>query len=256
MLLAAAAASFICGHAYAGAKAVIGGAFANQLLDAKTAVGKDGLLRLLFDYNPSVGGTTYAGSALWIIDPNGGLVAAGNPTIPASVGSFYFSTPGGKPIFPSERSRTVLFPQADGNTTVIFFYSLTLDGTKNFATWTYNSGGALIAAATYGPFPNILIENLYFDTSGKIVVKFATTPNPSLSGSFAGWVLDEFGTIVSATSFYGPFAPFVGKFRLTSQGQLIWPFSFQQNDGTTITSLWTFNSSGSAIAHAQSYGPF
>jgi hypothetical protein len=60
-----------------------------------------------------------------------------------------------------------------------------------------------------------LIENLYFDTSGKIVVKFATTPNSTLSGSFAGWVLDEFGTIASATSFYGPFSPFVGKFRLT-----------------------------------------
>ncbi len=59
------------------------------------------------------GGKTYQGSALWIIDPNGSVVGASNPTIPASVGSFYFSTIGGKPIFPFERSNTAMYPQAE-----------------------------------------------------------------------------------------------------------------------------------------------
>ncbi len=264
-LLAAAAAIGMCGQAYAGAKAVVGGAFANQLLDAKTAVGQDGLLRVLFDYNPSTGGpssaSTYAGSALWILDPNGGLVAAGNATIPASVGTFYFATKGGAPIFGVERSNTVLFPQADGNTTVIFFFGLHPSGvtsfeswTRAFSTWTYNSGGSLIAASSYGPFSGVFIQNLYFDTTGKIVVKFASSVVPP--NSSAGWVLDEFGSIVSATNYYGPFGQLLGKIRINAKGQQIWPFSFQQPDGTYQTTIWTFNPSGSALTNAQSYGPF
>ena len=161
MLLAAAAATCICGHAYAGAKAVIGGAFAVPLLDAKTAVGKDGLLRVIFDYNPGhSGASTYSGSALWIIDPNGSsIVAAGSPTIPASVGAFYFITIGGStPIFQAERSNTALFPQPDGNTTVIFYYGAganPLLGVTSFGVWTYNSSGNLITADYFGPFSNV-----------------------------------------------------------------------------------------------------
>ena len=254
MLLAAAAATFICGHAYAGAKAVIGGAFASQLLDAKTAVGQDGILRLLFDINPSKGGFTYAGSTLWLIDPNGGVVAAGNPTIPASVGSFYFATKGGDPIFGVERSRTVLFAQADGNTTVLFFYGLDLHGVTAFGTWTYNSGGSLIASAAYGPFGGVKAQNLYFDNTGKIVVKYATNLIPP--ASYSAWVLDEFGTIISGTNYYGPFGPLVGKIRINAQGQQIWPFSFQNPDGTYNTTIWTFNTTGSQLVNAQNYGPF
>ena len=260
IMLAALAATCMCGHAYAGAKAVIGGAFAVPLLDAKTAVGTDGLLRLIFDYNPSQGGTTYAGSALWIIDPNGSVVAAGNPTIPASVGSFYFSTKGGKPIFPFERSNTAMYPQADGNTTVIFYRGLganPLLGVTSFGVWTYNSNGNLIAAANYGPFQNAIIFNLYFDdATGKIVVKWASNPGPN--ATYAGWVLNEFGAVSSATSFFGPFgqANQVGKFRVNASNQLIVPFSFPVDGGSYLTNIWTFNSNGSALVNAQTYGPF
>jgi hypothetical protein len=264
MLLAAAAATCSCGHVYAGAKAVIGGAFAVPLLDAKTAVGKDGLLRLIFDYNPgSNGASTYSGSALWIIDPNGSsVVAAGSPTIPASVGAFYFVTKGGtKPIFQAERSNTALFAQPDGNTTVIFYYGAganPLLGVTSFGVWTYNSGGNLITGATYGPFSNVEIENLYFDEStGKIVVKWAANRGPS--ATYAGWVLDEFGAITSATDYFGPFGPSnqIGKFRVNASNQLIVPFSFPVAGGTTFnTAFWTFNSTGSALANSQVYGPF
>jgi hypothetical protein len=261
MLLAAAAVTCLCGHAYAGAKAVIGGAFAVPLLDAKTAVGKDGLLRLIFDFNPATGGTsTYSGSALWIIDPNGSLVAAGNATIPASVGTFYFTTKGGSiPIFPVERSNTAIFAQDDGNTTVLFYYGAGADpllGVTSFGVWTFNSGGNLIAAATYGPFGGTRIFNLYFDSTGKIVVKWATTRGPS--ASYAGWVLDEFGSLKSATNFFGPFGPSnqIGKFRVNASNQLIWPFSLPAGGGNFTTVIWTFNSSGSALTNAQVYGPF
>lgn len=260
IMLAALAATCICGHAYAGAKAVIGGAFAVPLLDAKTAVGKDGLLRLIFDYNPSQGGTTYAGSALWIINPNGSIVAAGNPTIPATVGSFYFSTQGGKPIFPFERSNTAMYPQADGNTTVLFYYAFggnPLLGVNAFGVWTYNSSGNLIAGAKYGPFGNTAIFNLYFDdATGKIVVKWATNNSPN--AAYAGWVLDEFGNVTSATNFFGPFGPTnqIGKFRVNASNQLIVPFSFPVSGGSYLTNIWTFNSNGSALVNAQSFGPF
>lgn len=262
MLLAAAAVTCLCGHAYAGAKAVIGGAFAVPLLDAKTAVGKDGLLRLIFDYNPATGGpSTYTGSALWIIDPNGSLVAAGSPTIPATVGTFYFTTKGGStPIFPVERSNTAIFAQDDGNTTVIFYYGLGADpllGVTSFGVWTYNSAGNLIAAATYGPFGGTRIFNLYFDSTGKIVVKWAAnagTPNTT----YAGWVLDEFGSIASFTNYFGPFGPSnqIGKFRVNASNQLIVPFSFPSSGGTFTTAIWTFNSTGSALVNAQVFGPF
>jgi hypothetical protein len=260
MLLAAAAATCVCGHAYAGAKAVIGGAFAAPLLDAKTAVGKDGLLRLIFDFSPSQGGTTYSGSALWIIDPNGSVVGASNPTIPASVGSFYFSTIGGtKPIFPFERSNTAIYAQADGNTTVLFYFGAganPLNGILSFGVWTYNSSGSLIAAAQYGPFGKTQIFNLYFDdATGKIVVKWAAGTGPSRT--YAGWVLDEFGSITSATNFFGPFgqANTIGKFRVNASNQVIVPFSFPVSGGFK-TNIWTFNSSGSAVVNAQSFGPF
>jgi len=262
ILLAAVAATCICDHAYAGAKAVIGGAFAVPVLDAKTAVGKDGLLRLIFDYNPSTGGKTYQGSALWIIDPNGSVLASGNPTIPASVGSFYFTTRGGSiPIFPVERSNTAMYPQADGNTTVLFFFGLGANinpilGVKQFGVWTYNSSGNLIASAEYGPFGNTEIFNLYFDdATGKIVVKWAANRGPS--ATYAGWVLDEFGAVISATSFFGPFgrSDRVGKFRVNASNQLIVPFSFPVSGGF-LTNIWTFNSSGSAVVNGQSFGPF
>jgi hypothetical protein len=252
MMFAALAASCICGKlAYAGARPVFGGLYGIQLFDAKTAVGQDGLFRLLFDFNPSNTGTsTYTGSALWIIDPNGSVVASGNPTIPASVGASF--------LFPYERSNTAIFAQPSGNTTVLFYYGLTksnLGGTPTFGVWTYNSSGSLIAAAKYGPYGSVTVSNMYFDTNGKIVVKWKE--GAFSSPKFAGWVLDEFGSVVSATAFYGPYGngSSLGKIRTTSSNQQIWPYSFKSGSSYTTT-IWTFNADGSAVSNVQSYGPF
>jgi hypothetical protein len=250
MLAALAASCVSTTPAFAGARPVLGGLYGIQLFDAKTAVGQDGLLRLLFDFNPSKGGvSTYAGSALWIIDPNGSVLAAGNPSIPASVGSTF--------LFPYERSNTAIFAQPSGNTTVLFYFGLSqnLGTTSTFGTWTYNSSGNLIASATYGPYNSTTISNLYFDTNGKIVVKWRA--GSFSSPKFSGWVLDEFGGVVSATSFFGPFGngASLGKIRTTSSNQQIWPYSFKSGNSYTTT-IWTFNSSGTSVSNVQTYGPF
>ncbi len=63
--------------------------------------------------------------------------------------------------------------------------------------------------------------------------------------------------ITSFTSFFGPFgqANTTGKFRVNASNQLIVPFSFPVSGGYE-TSIWTYNSSGSALVNVQSFGPF
>jgi len=259
VLLAAMAATCICGHVYAGARLGSDALFSISVFDAKTSVGQDGLLRMLFDYNPakSPGPSTYSGSALWIVDPNGGFVAAGNVSIPASVGAtFLTSDILDKTVFNYERSNTAILAQADGNTTVLFYYGLAAGKFgSSFGVWTYNKNGVLIAAAQFGPFGSTLLGALYFDPSGKIIARWQTGLPPSVT-KVAGWVLDEFGTIGSATNYIGPFGPNLGKIRLSSSGQQIWPYKFLQSDGTYQTVIWTFNTGGSALSNVQVYGPF
>lgn len=261
-VLAAMAASCVGGElAYAGARPGIDGIFSGSLFEAKTAVGQDGLYRLLWDYNPAPapGPSTYGGSALWIVDPNGGVVAAGSPLIPASVGATFFPTSfGSRNLFLFERSNTAIFAQPSGNTTILFYYGLEAPDftTNSLATWTYNSSGALIAAAAYGPFSGATVRATYFDPSGKIIVRW-DTGKPFSTTSYAAWVLDEFGTIQSSTSFFGPFGiTFLGKIRVNSSGQQIWPFKVRNADGTYVTTIWTFNSTGSGVTNAQVFGPF
>jgi hypothetical protein len=71
-------------------------------------------------------------------------------------------------------------------------------------------------------------------------------------------VLDEFGSITSFTGYFGPFGPAsqIGKFRVNASNQLIVPFSIPGSGGTFTTSIWTYNSTGSALVNSQSYGPF
>jgi hypothetical protein len=264
VMLAVLALSCFCGYrAYAGARPVIGGIPSSSFFNAKTAVGSDGLLRLIFDYNPanlSTSASTYSGSALWIIDPNGSVVAAGSPTIPASIGSDVFEVAVINNIFTflTERSNTAIFAQADGNTTVLFYYnaaSAGLGNTNSFGVWTYNSSGSLIAAASYGPFSGTTrLGGLYFDTNGKIVARWKA--GPSVGSATAGWVLDEFGSIANSTAFFGGFGlTFLGQIRVNSSNQQIWPFLLHNADGTYTTTIWTFDSSGSLV-NSQVYGPF
>jgi hypothetical protein len=260
MVLLAVAASF-CGQlAYGGARPVIGVAFEQQIFDSKSVMGQDGLYRVLFDYNPAKGHatSTYSGSALWILNPNGSLVAAGSPTIPASVGATYLDnlTYNGAISFPYERSNTVLFVEADGNTTILFYYNLGSGApVTSFGTWTYNSSGSLIAASSYGPYSGLTVGQLLFAPNGKIVVNW--TAGPAISTVNAGWVLDEYGTISSATGYYGPYTGAkLGKILVNSSNQQVWTYRATGPGGTYFLNTLTFNSSGSAIVNALSFGPF
>ena len=263
-MLAMAATCCFGNLAFGAAKPVVGSFFGLDLMDAKTAVGQDGNLRLIWDYNVSkfAAPSTYGsglGSALWILDPNGGLVATGSSLIPPSIGSvrafeYVFVSGATTPTFLAryERSNTLLFAQPSGNTTVAFLYGLGNSfPTNSFGVWTFNSSGVLISAASYGPFTGVSISQLVFDPSGKIVVKWQT--GTSGTGASAGWVLNEFGSIENSTAFFGPFGP-LGKIRLNSSGQQIWPWSHLTSSGFVL-SLWTFDTSGS-LTNAQTYGPF
>ncbi len=103
----AGALAYFGGHlAYGNAKPVVGGVPYLPLFEAKTAQGeKDGILRVIWDYNPSKTTTLgYGGSALWLIDPNGTVVATGNPTIPSTVGASFVG-------FPIDRSNLFISAQ-------------------------------------------------------------------------------------------------------------------------------------------------
>jgi hypothetical protein len=264
IVFAVLAVTFLSGRlAYGGARAVVYGAYGIGLLDAKLTVGpQDGNLRVIFDYNPSKSSSTstYDGSSLWIINPNGGVIGASNPLIPASVGTntYTISGIGSLAQYLVERSNTVMYAQTDGNTTVFFVYGLRDLGfrdTTSFGVWTYNSSGALIAAAAYGPYSGVTLNNIYYTSTGYIVARWAT--GPSTSPSYANWVLDEYGSVKSATTYYsnGPFS--LGKVQVNSAGQQIWPFRFgPDSSGDYTLNIWTLNASGSAIVNAQSYGPF
>lgn len=253
MLVALAASCFSAKIVSAAGRPVVDGLFSSSLFDAKTAIGKDGLYRLLWDFNPARSGpSTYSGSVLWILDPNGAVLATGSPQIPASIGgSFLTSTIQGRTVLRTERSNTAIYAHEDGNTSVVFYDGLSGGKTTTLGVWTYNSSGSLIAGAGYGPYVGTTIPAIYFDPMGKIVVRWQTDTRAN-----ATWVLDEFGSIISATKFYGPFSPILGKVRLNSSGQQVWPFSFLQPDGTYKLTIWTFNASGSSVVNVQSYGPF
>ena len=259
-MVAVAAITCFAQLSFGATKPVVTSVFGLDFLDAKTAVGGDGNFRVIWDYNVAKFPTpsTYNGSGLWIIDPNGGIVATGSPTIPASVGSvpafeFVFVSGGTPPPFLAryERSNTLMFAQPDGNTTVVFAYNLGNSYPINsFGVWTYNSAGALVAAAKYGPYTGAIIASMSFDKSGSFIVKWETGSKAS-----AGWVLNEFGSVQSATSFFGPFGS-LGKIRINSSGQQIWPFNFLTASGGFKLALWTFNASGSSVVNSQAFGPF
>src|SRR5258708_36419787 len=84
----AGALAYFGGHlAYGNAKPVVGGLGFIPLFDAKTAIGaKDGMLRVIWDYNPSKTTTLlYGGSAFLLIYPDGTLGATGDASNPLTV---------------------------------------------------------------------------------------------------------------------------------------------------------------------------
>jgi hypothetical protein len=248
LLGAAAFLSFSSHFASAAATPDINQFFWPELLDAKMKVGTDGNVRLIWDYTPN---GTYTGSVLWILSPSGNLLAAGSPTIPANVG-YAKQGPTGR-SFPG--SNVMLFAQTDGNTTLGFAYGA-MNDSATFGTWTYNSAGALIASAFYGPYGATVVHNAYFDQlTGKLVVKWRTQIGTNLF-THTIWVLDEYGNIQENAGPYGGYTnSLLGKVVLSGTNQ-IWYWSIPKNGSTDhMLNTWEVNSSGAVISN-YSYGPY
>jgi hypothetical protein len=222
--------------------------FYPELLDAKIKVGADGNIRLIWDY---VDNKIYSGSMLWILNPSGELLVTGSPMIPASVGWGKLS-PEGK--FFNPVSNIMLYAQPDGNTTLGFAYGEEAWGTT-FGVWTYNSAGALIASAVYGPYPPYLVHEMYFDQqTGQLVVRWGLI-NGKLLHSHIVWSLNEYGAILSTAGPYGPFYnSLLGKVVMSGTNQ-IWYWSIPKTGDTHSLTAWEINSSGFIIS-AYTYGPF
>jgi len=248
LLGAAAIACFSSQFASAAATPEIDQFFYPGLLDAKMKVGQDGNIRLIWDY---LAGTSYSGSALWILNPSGSVVAVGNPIVPASVGFFKQNEKG---VSLGIGSNIILYAQPSGNTTLAFAYGESNDGT-NFGVWTYNSAGALIASASYGPYGGTVIHQMYFDDlTGKLVVKWRDEISTN-NFTHTVWTLNEFGSVESTA---GPFGPFpnslLGKVVLSGSNQ-IWYWSVAKTGSIHGLKTWEINSSGTVIS-TSSFGPF
>jgi len=206
----------------------------NIFFDGQSRVGLDGKERLVWNIAP--GATTYGGSIIWILDGQGNFLASGQPQIPATVG---WPGPGGN-------ERFIVQGQADGNTTVAFIFPNNAIGV-----WTYNSAGALISSATYGPFVGTTVQDMRFAANGKIVVQWATT-----SGASLAWSLNEFGSVETTAGPFGPFAgTTLGTVDLASDNTQRWSWSTATGGTQGNFALWSFNSAGQVV-HTVQFGPF
>ena len=249
LLSAVAMASFSTQFASAGANPVIDQFFYPGLLDAKMKVGKDGNIRLIWDY--VAGGGNYSGSALWILSPSGSLLAAGNAIVPANIG---FAKKNDSGLTLGLGSNIILYAQPSGNTTLAFAYGESNDS-PTFGVWTYNSAGTLIAAAAYGPFGATVVHQMYFDDlTGKLVVKWRQQVGTN-NYSHTVWTLNEFGSVETAAGPFGPYAnSLLGKVVLSGSNQ-IWYWSVPKLGSTHSLNVWEINSGGSVIS-SNSFGPF
>lgn len=165
----------------------------SQFQAQRSETGPDGNNRFIWDFyatnNKTL--TNLEGSAVWILDPTGNLVAA-STTIP-SVGNL---------ISPSTFSNIALHVNSDNNTSLAFAYwDSTHTYISSFATWTLNAKAALIGASGPVGFGGLQIINIAFDHD-YLVVEFAPSGQSFSGGTMVGpftvWVLDEFGHVVSA----------------------------------------------------------
>jgi hypothetical protein len=221
--------------------------FAPQVTDAKTKLGQDGNLRLIWDFTP--GPTTYSGSALWLFDGLGNFISVGSPFIPANIGY---------DIVPSAHSNVIVYGQADGNTTLAFLYPSTPGANPlQIGTWTYNSAGALIASTMNGPFTGTTAHQVFFDElSGQLVIQWRTLLGKDQSVTSV-WTLNEFGAVVTDV---GPFGPYGvdytrGKTQLVDGIDQVWFWDVNIGGGHHELTIWRFNPAG-FIINAQTYNPY
>jgi hypothetical protein len=123
-----------------------------QFLNQRSENGPDGNNRFIWDY-VDLNTHTYSGSALWILDPAGNVVASGNAIVPGSVGGFGLNY-----------SNIALHVSSTNNTTLAFAFGLNSNNTAAaaFGTWTCNDQGNLIAASGPTGFDGLQIVNIAF----------------------------------------------------------------------------------------------
>ena len=261
----------------------------NSLGGAKSGVGLDGKIRILWDVYaglpastvgfPDIGTPALNQSQLWILNADGTI--GGQFILPQGSGpnqSF-------NPIDSTSKSNILFQGQADGNTTILFLFSsgfsvpvneltafpvtsTTGNPVNGFSVITVNASGQAVSAATYGPFAGTVLVNIHF-VGPDIVALWASRTNDT-SSTYTGWGLNEFGSVIGAN---GPFA-FENTFAkvdvLTSTNQQVWYWDSQIGNtvltggdfpfnvpaaGQNVLGLWIINNDGS-FAVAQSYGPY
>jgi hypothetical protein len=272
-LLAAAAVAYMVGQtAFAntdpGVQPRITG---SQFFDAPTSVGLDGNIRVLWDlFNTSGGAAGYTGSTLWICDSKGNILAFGKPTVPAWAGYSlpYNGTTVTSTVFGQSRSNIILKGQKDGNTTLVIVpYNFNSTAGGAFVVWTYNSAGALISSAIYGPYQNEFIQDIRFAENGKIIVQWISYVGMNQTSNL-GWTLNEFGSIETFAGPYGPYGTYLlGKIDIGPDNGQRWYWvnpppvntfnqTFQAGANPTTLAMWTFAPGSSNVASTVYYGPY
>ena len=217
-------------------------------------VGTDGNVRFLWDYIT----TDYEGSVLWILNPQGQIVATGDTMIPKTIGTGI--SPAGLAL-----GNHGINVAPSGNVTVAFPHVIkAANGTipalvDGFSTWTFNAQGQLIAfGGPYGKFGNAVLGNLEFK-NGTLIAQWYN--QGQAEGTVSVWSLDEFGKIQTTSGPFGPFGggvEFVGVdlSQINGSPVQIWHWFIAGSSATQLGErTWTLDQTGNIIASA-SYGPF
>jgi hypothetical protein len=222
-----------------------------QFLNQRSENGPDGNNRLIWDY-VDVNTRTYSGSALWILDPTGNLVAAGNVNVPGSVGGFGLNY-----------SNIALHVSSTNNTTLAFALGLNSKGTSAsaFGTWTYNAQGTLIAASGPTGFNGLQIVNIAFQKDFLVVTFLPSGQNPLElnTGPYTVWVLDQFGNLVSVASEPAISGTALGSVTLSGSNSApnqLWHYIGITGPDQFYLGLIEFSSSGTILNVSPQYGPF
>ena len=236
----------------------------NSLSGAKSGVGLDGKIRILWDIYSGV--PVLNQSQLWLLNANG------------SIASQFILPVGSGPVQANGVKSNILFQgQADGNTTLLFLFSvgngIPVNSGSNpvnaFSVVTINASGQAIAGATFGPYAGTVVASIHF-VGPDIAVLWASRNTTTASSTYTGWGLNEFGSLIASA---GPFAyanTFAKVDVLPTSNQEVWLWDsqigntqitggrFPSNipaDGQNVLGVWIINSNGSFVV-AQSYGPF
>lgn len=245
-----------------------------NLFQAKSHVGLDGNIRILWDNYGTSTPPNLLSSSVWITDGNGKFLAA-SPTF-----AFGSSLPVEESGF---KTNIIVQGQKDGNTTIVFVFGTNPGGGpgaifppgNSYSVITVNSAGKVVSGVgPVGPFAGTWIENIHFDLSGNIVVHWVARGGTGAStGTTAGqlgqsnthsaWTLNEFGGVIGAAGPFG-FVNSNARVVLNSSNQQIWLWDggpdsssgFSPSSNTAnVLSIWVVNPDGSLVS-ANQYGPF